>query len=35
MDDWATNAINLLLERLDRIAAAFERIATALEAQAE
>jgi len=31
VDDWATDAINLLLERLDRLAAAFERIAAALE----
>jgi len=31
MDDWATNAINLILERLDKITETLERIAAALE----
>lgn len=31
MNDWLTDAFNLLLERLDRIAATLERIARALE----
>ena len=32
MADWATNAFNLLLERLDRAVDALERIADATEA---
>lgn len=31
MNDWLTDAINLLLERLDRAVAALERIADAAE----
>lgn len=31
MWDWAADALNLVLERLDRLCAALERIAQALE----